>query len=450
VFDTSSRAATLLTMERIVFVSLFLGLVSGTQWVEMRADPEVKTIRITLGAREVAVLGEAPWQTAIDFGGLEPNELVATGLNDRQEAVSSASQFLNLPRPVAEVEMVLHREQDMPAAVSLVWHHREQKRPKRVSIAIDGKPLRIGKDFTARLPPFDVEHSHVLSAEMQFVDGVVARCDLVLRGGFSDESGSQLTPIVLTGSSPQTPETLDGCLTLNGEAVRSTASESTDALVIIVKDPDPFEAQKVLMARSSIVRRDPKPGAAIQDRLDSDTAARILWPVASQIVKRGEPSTKLFRQTNDQPSSEGGMRSLLTQTFSRTAGRAPRQFADGVAVAGVRAMASGRRRAVILLLSRTADASHYTPAEVRRYLAAIGVPLFVWSLNGPRADLVDTWGAVDDISTNETLQLAIDRLRATLKNQRVAWVALDPLRALRVQSSERCAVTPLARLSERR
>ncbi len=442
------RRYSLRGVDRIVFVSLFLGLVSGTQWVDMRADPEVKTIRITVGNQEVASLVRPPWHTAINLGGLAPSQLVATGFDDRGEAVASASQFLNLPRPVAEIEIVLKEAQGTPAGLALIWHHREYAAPKSAAITLDGKRLRVTREFTALLPPFDPQHSHVLEAEMRFRDGAVARCDLVLRGGFSDTVGTQLTPIALKRTSPRDSESLDDCLTFNGRPVRTAAYEKTDALVIIVKDPDVVEAQALLAPGRSMFRRGAERDALRHELpLDPDTTARILWPIAYELATPGEPATKLFHHSDDQAASDGGIPWLLTLRFARRTPAISRQFADAVAVAGLRALAAGRRRAVILLLSRTPDASHYTPAAVRRYLSAIGVPLFVWSLTGPRPDLADSWGAVDDISSRENLRLATDRLRETLAAQRVAWVALDPLTALRVEGSERCGVSPLAQKS---
>jgi hypothetical protein len=46
----------------------------------------------------------------------------------------------------------------------------------------------------------------------------------------------------------------------------------------------------------------------------------------------------------------------------------------------------------VLVLSDAEDKSHYKPADVRHYLAEIGVPPFVWSLKGPRPELADSWG----------------------------------------------------------
>jgi hypothetical protein len=414
----------------------------------MRAEPEIRTIRITLRGHEVAVLRRPPWQTAIDLGDrLEPSEVVATGFDGRGNLIARASQILNLPRPVAELEIVLRKVKERPEVVELLWHHREQARPKSAVLTFDGAPLRVAKNFSARLPRFDDQHPHVLGAELRFADGVVARSELVIEGGFSDSVGTQLTPIALNRTSPQESEALNGCLSVHGDPVRTSVAEKKDALVLIVKDPDPVEAERSLDPKRAMLRRGPKGEALKKElQLDPDTTARILWPVASQLKAPGEPATKLFLMAPDEAASAGGMRWLLTRTFARSAGPAPRQFADGVAVAGLRAFGSGRRRAVILLLSQTRDESNYAPAVVRRYVAAIGVPLFVWSLTGPRPDLADSWGPVDDISSPETLHKATDRLREALTAQRVAWVSLDPVTALHVEAAERCGVSPVARL----
>jgi len=407
-------------VERIVFVSLFLGLVSGTQWVEMRADPEVQSIRITLDGRELAALHKPPWQTAIDLGdGLAPGELVATGFNDRNEPIARASQVLNLPRPVAELELVVHGE-----TVSLVWRHREHAQPKRATISVDGSPLRVTREFTARLPAFKGDHPHLIAAEMRFNDSTVARCDHVIQGGFSDEVGTQLTPIAVHR------ELSSGCFTVNGKAVRVTAADRSDALLIMVKDPDLAEARAIFRGPTSRLKNDLP--------LDVDTSLFFVWPVASKLEEPGEPETRLFVQSGKRKATDNGVPWLLTLGLPRRNFDEPRLVADAVAVAGVRAVRSARRRAVILLLSAQPDESHYQPSAVRRYLGSIGVPLFVWSLSGPRPELADSWGAVDDISTLDRLSVAVEKVRRSLDEQHIVWVAADPLSALRVQASERC------------
>jgi stage V sporulation protein SpoVS len=136
---------------------------------------------------------------------------------------------------------------------------------------------------------------------------------------------------------------------------------------------------------------------------------------------------------------------LLTRALARSHNTsAERRFADAVAVAGIASMLHPRRRAVVAVLSSALDQSHYSPAVVRRYLDDIGVPLFVWSAAGPRPDVVSTWGAVDDISTEGGLSLATAKLSAAIVEQRIAWVATDPLSALDVEGQSRCGLTPVA------
>jgi hypothetical protein len=108
------------------------------------------------------------------------------------------------------------------------------------------------------------------------------------------------------------------------------------------------------------------------------------------------------------------------------------------------AITGAHRRAAVLVLSCREDASSHSARSVRNYLASIGVPLFVWSATDPRPELRHAWGDIIDISSPSKLQVAVDRLRAELKSQRVAWVATDPITALHVHATGKCGITPLA------
>ena len=63
-----------------------------------------------------------------------------------------------------------------------------------------------------------------------------------------------------------------------------------------------------------------------------------------------------------------------------------------------------------------------------RYLAAIRVPLFVWSVEPPAeksaavSPALAAWGEVEDVSTVARLRAAVSRLRNELESQRIAWV----------------------------
>jgi len=96
---------------RIVFLTLYLGLVSGKQPLALQADAAVKSIRIVVDGAAVATLTAPPWRAEIDFGSaLRPREVVAVALDGNGEEIARTSQLVNVPRPSAEADIVLARE----------------------------------------------------------------------------------------------------------------------------------------------------------------------------------------------------------------------------------------------------------------------------------------------------------------------------------------------------
>ena len=49
------------------------------------------------------------------------------------------------------------------------------------------------------------------------------------------------------------------------------------------------------------------------------------------------------------------------------------------------------------------------------------------------------------MSTPEKLAQAVERVRRTLAEQRIAWVDVDPLTALRLTADERCGIATVTR-----
>jgi hypothetical protein len=423
----SPRCDTIPThVPQVVFLSLFLGLITGVQNVDLQVDASVKSVRIELGGREVARLVKAPWSARVDFGReLVPTDLTAVAYDAGGSEVGRTSQLINLSRPAAEMEIIIKREAGRPVAVDLVGRHRIHKAPTNAKLFLDGTPVSVGRDFHARFPLADWSRPHLVSAEMQFEDGEVAKRDVAIEAGFSGSAGSELAPLLVTTSALGDPANLDGCLSVAGSPLRATAVETGDAFVVMVKDPD---------ARPRVL-------PAIEPRRDTAIAERILWPLPRAINSPGEPTAIAFPQSVDHDRIQT-VAWLLKQRLSPAPARTePRQFADAVAVAAMSTLERGRRRAVILLLSKSADQSLYASSTVRRYLEETGVPLFVWSAEGPLAG--SAWGQVDDISTAAGLDAAITRLDRALLQQRVVWVATDPLTALRAEGTERCGLIPL-------
>jgi hypothetical protein len=300
------------------------------------------------------------------------------------------------------------------------------------SLTVDSKAVPLDNTAIARLPPLDMKHPHVIAGELKFEDGFITRREIVVGGELTDTADIEMTPVGVRQSGT-TPSNLGDCFTSGGTPIRIGAVENAPALVIFVIDPDP----KVGPAASPLKRIEVRHRYA----LDSGSSMRAIFPIAEQRQSTNNSTAMLFPPSSDVTADEAGTLWFLTRPHEKFVDdAAPRQFADAVGVAGLNAITGARRRAVVLVLSPRNDASSYSPQSVRNYLASIGVPLFVWSA-GPRRD---AWGTIDDISSPSKLQAAVERLRTEIKSQRVAWVATDPVTALRVHATGKCGITPLA------
>jgi hypothetical protein len=328
----------------------------------------------------------------------------------------------------------------------LRWEHLMSAKPVKSSLKVDDKPVPLDTALRATLPRLDVNQPHVLAASMQFEDGFISRRELVIGGGVGDTADAPLTPVVVRQSGRAAPANPSGCFTSGGSPVRVSAVEKGEAHVIVVLDPDPRDAQRALDPRLSPGMIGPgKIDARHLISLPSDTWLQLLWPLAERYKTTSNSSSVMFPPSRFIDAGSAGLMWLLTRAYSgRFDENAPRLFADAAGVAGLDSITGGNRRAVVVVLDHQSDSSSHDPASIRSYLSAIGVPLYVWSVTGPRPELQSQWSRIDDISSPAKLKAAADRLRADLETQRVAWLAIDGVSALRVQSTGRCNVTPIA------
>lgn len=432
---------------QVVFLSLFLGLTAGSHMVELQVGPGVHTVRMLLENRPVAVLDQPPWRATIDFGSsIVPSELVVVGYDARGNEIARMSQLINVPRPVAEFNITLQNDAaGVPATAEFKWEHLVGAKASSATLTVDGKSVPLDKSSaTARLPRMDMKSPHLIAGEMKFEDGFVTRREVVVGGEVTDTADAEMTPIAVRLTTAAPPANLSDCFTSGGSPVRLAAVENLPALVIFVLDPDPEDPLRKL---------NPQLGAGLLQKmemrhllaLDAATLMRALFPLAERHNTTNNSTAELFPPSNDVNSEEGGLIWFLTRPYERAFDKTtPRQFTDAVGVAGLNAITGAHRRAVVLLLSGHQDASAHSAGSVRKYLASIGVPLFVWSPTGPRPEMRDTWGDIDDISSRAKLKIAADHLRAELASQRVAWVATDPVTALRIRPTGKCGITPLA------
>ena len=222
-------------MSHIVFLTVFLGLVSNLQPVQVRVGDAVRSVHLLLNGKDVAALHGAPWAANVDFGPtIDPGELVAVAYDVHGEELERVSQIINLPHPIAEAQLVLREEDGLPSAVEIIPHHLQFVQPSRAMVRIDeSKPKLSG--LLVRLPKLDWTRSHAISVELRFEDGALARAEMVLNGGFSDSIGSQLSPVLL-------PHGDDRCIKNAPKALHISAVEKPQGIVLFVLDPDPAGA----------------------------------------------------------------------------------------------------------------------------------------------------------------------------------------------------------------
>ena len=433
---------------RVVFISLFLGLAAGKQSVDVQTDPAVKTLRILLDGREIAALTQPPWHTVVDFGQqLDPRPLEAIGFDEKGNEIGRATQVLNLPRKTAELEIVLQSDGIGPRGADLRWQHLQFKEPKSAQILFDKTQLKIDKHYHADFPQTDWSHPHFIAAEVKFEGGIAARREMVIGGAVADTAQAELTPVLVTQTAEALPAAFENCLLLDEAPVRTAAVEKPAALVTFIRDPDHAEALRAIDPTRSMTEGYFPRGAVIHSvALDNDTEMRYIWPFPKKFADaEKQRAALLFDSSQDMSASTIGLVWFLTRAHGGRYSNERLQLTDAVAVAGLRALSEGRRRAVVLVVGKRGDSSLNDSRAVRRYLADIGVPFFVWSVIGPRPELTEAWGEVEDVSSMNGLRAAADRLRENLAAQRIAWVDVDPLKALRLHADPRCGMATVAR-----
>ena len=409
----------------IAFVTLLLGLISGPYPIEVKVAGPVAVVEFTLDGAPAGRLARPPWIARVDLGkDLLPHELVARALDAEGKEISRATQWLNLPRPRAEVDVVLEKGEDgAPKSALLTWQSLSSAKPSSVGLTLDGQPLIVNADGRAALPAGDLKQLHVLAAELRFPLGVMARKDVIYGGEYGSEVSSELTavPVRLASGALPEPGQLGSWFTVAGQPVAAAAVEEGPGKVTAICLPSNTEvlARLVPYQKGKLDARERN-----QMQLGPEDVFQYLSLSTTRFGDSRVPAD-LFQMGPPLSPADGGVFFFLTQERLREGWSAEPgvRIADAVAVAGLQAAAENRRRSVLLVLGKDVeDASRYDPAMVRRYLASIHVPLFVWSLRGEDTALAKAWGPVEDISSRPRLNLAVNRLREALDGQRIVWL----------------------------
>jgi hypothetical protein len=429
-------AARKLDAVQIAFLTLLLGLVNGAQTVEISAGPAVVAVEVVLDGRTVARLGRAPWQARVDFGSaLLPHHLEARGLDASGGEVARAEQWVNLPGPPAKVEIAL----EGPATgrkrtARIAWESLSGEPPEEVRLSLDGAPLALDGQGRARLELPEAGAAHVLSAELRFAGGARARKDVVLTGDYGGDVATELTavPVRAPGAGgrggrggPLAVQDVQGRLLVNGQSARVTAVEQEPPEVFVVRA---WGAETFLYGRAMRVGRSAyeyahfKPDPRIRFHFVSTAGKRATNAARARSSELFDVSPGLHHLDNRFDL----LRVLLAVRHDAPSAPGRQQLADAVAVAGLHAIAGQTPRAVLLVGGRgdgTADTSLFLPAAVRGYLAAAGVPLFVWSTSSGKGSLrQEDWGPIEDVSTPAGIASAYRRLAGELAAQQIVWV----------------------------
>jgi hypothetical protein len=413
----------------ISFLTLFFGLITGSYPVELAVNGPAAAVELTVDDRASARLPGPPWKAKIDFGReLAPHRIVARALDAQGKELSRAEEWANLPHPLTKVEILLETVKgSVPRAATIVWTNLQGETPESMAMTFDGAPLKLDKNGRAELPVHDLKTIHVLNAEVRFSALRTVHRDVAYGGEYGSEVSTELTavPLRLRSGRLPPPDKLAGWLTQGGRPLAVAAVEEGPAQLFVVRVPTGDEVGHKMGSRGLKVKSD-----RFNLQLGRDDQTRFVQPVPQRVQGSGTLSD-LFDVSPVYTASDGGLpyalRSLGRLRVLWSLADVPQQprIADAVAVAGLSAMTENRRRAVLLLLAgdETRDASRYSAETVRRFLAAIRVPLYVWTLSPPAAgSLAAAWGPAVEVQSMGDLAAAVGALRRDLDSQRIVMV----------------------------
>ncbi len=430
----------------IRILTLFLGLTSGLQTVEVAVQPPVARVELRLDGETFATLERPARRAEYDFGDeLRPHLLEAVGFDAAGREVARDRRAINLRLEQAEAELTPVRDADgRVVAARLVWQSVEFERPSAVVVRWNGEPLAVVDPRRIAIPRHDPRRLQFLNAELTFPDGTTARADLAWGGSLAEAVSAQNTALPVEVDRRHAVRDVAAAadlVTAEGAPARVVAVEGGGADLVLVRErsalPEIAALRLRIEERVRTVASARKSGLRAGDRL-------FLVGTTPETASPGRQRYDLFRATPPQPGERGGIGWQLTHLVTAPPPPGPQQVADAVATAGMLAAGGARPRAVLLLLGPDPDdASHHDPHEVRRFLARLRVPLHVWYLardlgelppseraaagdESSRlrrlAELRAAWGPITVLNGVVGTDAASRALRRSLDRQRLIWV----------------------------
>lgn len=422
----------------IEFLTLFIGLHVGVQEVELGVGggggEPVAWVELLLDGETVERRRRPPWVLRCDFGQeLAPHELVAVARSEAGSELGRARQLINVPRDLAEASVVLlPREEGQPPRARVAWQASDFQGIPEIRVSLDGSPVAVSRDGLVELPEYDPDQIHLLRAELLFSPTLQALAEVVFGGVYADEVTTELTAVPLVGRKklPDLEEMQDW-FRYDGRPVRAVAVERGSAELFVVRGRSAATLQGLrgLATKRRVVHQRGNPASSLR----RGSRMRFVFPVARSLVNAQGIEQVIFPLSEDLSTvAAGRIDRILTELFYDEDVPSPQQqLADAVAIAGVRAAAGNRPRAVVLVTNPGAASSgFYQAASVEGFLQKLHVPLSVWMLPSPRLPPGELTLVADDawsrgrmeIGSGVSLDGAIRRTLQTLDSQFIVWL----------------------------
>jgi hypothetical protein len=411
------------------FATLLIGLATGPRPVELLVARPVAAVTVILDGREVAALAAPPWRAVVDLGeGPRPHRLEAVGLDRGGAEIARAVQWVNLPRPSVDLDLVLERGEDGTVlAARLAWASARPEGMPTVRAVLDGQALPAGGAERLPLPAVDASRPHFLRVDADFGGDLSASRSIAFGGAYSDSGAAGLTAIPTTVARGRTKVSAADVTASSaaGEPLQVVAVEEGTARVVAVVD------RRADWLRSIVRPPSRHPATELGDtpcryRLLhppqaglGDDEIVVVPPCPSHFLRDGV-DMRLFSALQTSRTSTLDLVSVLLRRSLEAVEPEPQTLTNAVATAGVIAAAGGHRRAVVVVLSAAdAGGGDITVAHAREFLRLLGVPLYVWS---PGRLGASDWGTAENISSCARLERASRDLARDLERQRIVWV----------------------------
>ncbi len=408
------------------FVTLLLGLTSGSWPVEVMVAPPAVAVEVRLDGAAVAKLTAPPWQARVDFGpDLVPHELTAVALDAEGRTIGQATQWVNMPQPEAHLDVVLERDsQDRVTAARLGWASKQGMEPIEIEAELDGTPLAASAADRVWLPNVDMSRAHVLRVSVWFEGGGAATRELVFGGSVGTEASAELTAVLALARKADQDVSVDqlqGHVLVGGKPARVVAVEKGSVTIGAVIEQEAFAALEAAGAQWAS-------GESRRSAYSFHGKDRLLVVDPRPVAAQGpaQSTAALFPTREFRGFSRLSLPGCLGSIAPNGESTAPQHLANAVGVAGVLAAGGQGRRAVVLVLM-----SEVVPAELKRsctLLSALGVPLHVWYMGGtPRATTAGDCGVWWNCSgtrgrASSGFRRANSALGKVLDRQLLVWI----------------------------